>query len=757
MPPKGRTQKNSAQRTFLAAFSKKTGMANRYKEILAEKDREIDALRKAVDRKFEALQQLRALDRQVGAQLPLLKVATRKRRLELPTSDTMSRSAKCRRSNDTYQYALGIHGGTIENDTPALIGLIETLTTKFKCLTLAKQLFDSKQKLVNALNKEASSRNQSSDYESSDANIFRSLSVYYSHDVLGKEKYNKIRSANATKDVPNFVPYSVLSKKIRSIDIGTVRDINPDFTDGLPDDEIGEGCYRPLREYALRLAQYYICVNEHRVDKLKIFQNLVQKEDYSLVFAMCLGGDEAPAAGTSYLVSFYNVGKRIRSSSENFLIFGANVKETSEVVKRYLKNLFEDVKYLEAGVFDVNVNNLYYKVEFSLEGLSNDLKNLVFLAGELPVSAYYFSTFALVNTDDVNNPTKEFGHGDWKPPTYQTRLDVAKQVEDFKKGKGKRIPSRNAVLGKIRDLGSRQEFVPLVLEKIGKAIVDDLHLKNNFVQGQFKKVLFVVVEEAHIPSGVKLFKDLDDGCLLVFLVKFVRYTMKCGTLAKKLMQYFEANPSLRSCKDFTYRFKGRESFLFLQYFTLLIDSLKPLVSKESSVLILYAVYYQTLLLRKLVSYSVRIESITLDDAEEMKKVGRALFKACCLHDFGVTPSEWTFCNVAPVHCKDLLERFGVGLGINSMEGREQKHQAIRRYASKSTYQNRWSSIFRHEHIQGLYLKELGFDKIRYKKRVKQYVPTATVGQCKNCCLLLSTDKCNWCDSEKFKTLQEDCE
>ena len=64
------------------------------------------------------------------------------------------------------------------------------------------------------------------------------------------------------------------------------------------------------------------------------------------------------------------------------------------------------------------------------------------------MSAYYSSTFALVNTDDVNDPTKEFGHGDWKPPTYQTRLDVAKQA--FRKGKGKRIPSRNVALYNIK-------------------------------------------------------------------------------------------------------------------------------------------------------------------------------------------------------------------------------------------------------------------------------------------------------------------
>ena len=105
--------------------------------------------------------------------------------------------------------------------------------------------------------------------------------------------------------------------------IGTVKDVTPDLIEGMPE-EIGEAWYPPLPEYALRLAQYFICVNEHIVDKLKIFRNLVQMEDYSLVFAMCRGGGKAPATGTSYLLPFYNAGKQIRSR-ENFLFFGANV------------------------------------------------------------------------------------------------------------------------------------------------------------------------------------------------------------------------------------------------------------------------------------------------------------------------------------------------------------------------------------------------------------------------------------------------
>ena len=172
-------------------------------------------------------------------------------------------------------------------------------------------------------------------------------------------------------------------------------------------------------------------------------------------------------------------------------------------------------------------------------------------------------------------------------------------------------------------------------------------------------------------------------------------------------------------KSFDFRFRGRESFKFLQYFPILIDELKSRItpsSPSSHPSILEVVFYQTLLLRKLVSLSVRIEEISLEDVEEMTKVGRQLFKVCCYYDTGITPSMWTFCNVAPVHCKELLELVGFGLGINTMEGREQKHQQLSKYSTKTTYQDRWPMIFRHEFIDNIYLKEKGFDTLRYRKK-----------------------------------------
>ena len=55
-------------------------------------------------------------------------------------------------------------------------------------------------------------------------------------------------------------------------------------------------------------------------------------------FLVAFGGDGCPfgknESACSFLISFLNVGKRVVSSSDNFLIFGGNVEETSLIVKK---------------------------------------------------------------------------------------------------------------------------------------------------------------------------------------------------------------------------------------------------------------------------------------------------------------------------------------------------------------------------------------------------------------------------------------
>ena len=123
-------------------------------------------------------------------------------------------------------------------------------------------------------------------------------------------------------------------------------------------------------------------MNNLRVDKLKFDFNYTLKNENSYIFLIAIGGDEAPQSGTSFLVSFLNIGKRVASSSGNFLLFRANVKDNGVVVRRYISFKLSQLKTLENEVYTVNVQGKEYFIQFKVELLPNDMKSLAFLGGE---------------------------------------------------------------------------------------------------------------------------------------------------------------------------------------------------------------------------------------------------------------------------------------------------------------------------------------------------------------------------------------
>ena len=167
---------------------------------------------------------------------------------------------------------------------------------------------------------------------------------------------------------------------------------------------------------------------------------------------------------------------------------------------------------------------------------------------------------------------------------------------------------------------------------------------------------------------------------------------------------------------------------------------------------LMVIFILSTYLRKLISYTVRVKDIILEDVIEMELVAKKMFKLCCLHENSVSPSLWTLCVITPVHTKCIFMKFGLGLDVNSMEGRDQKHQKIYKYMQNSTLLERWQFVFRHEFISCVYLKEKGFDQKRYNKRIIPYVPSQKNGYC-SCGLLFGhgslQDVCDLCDSREF--------
>lgn len=106
-----------------------------------------------------------------------------------------------------------------------------------------------------------------------------------------------------------------------------------------------------------------------------------------LLLWLLLWGDGCPFGkndtACSFLASFLNTGKRVASSSDNFLIFGANCEETSKVVHKYVQELCKQIDDLKGRVFEIN--GLY--VTFKFQELPNDMKMLAMLGGELSNAA----------------------------------------------------------------------------------------------------------------------------------------------------------------------------------------------------------------------------------------------------------------------------------------------------------------------------------------------------------------------------------
>lgn len=243
-------------------------------------------------------------------------------------------------------------------------------------------MLSSKKSVVNEIEKKVHTQWKKNYYPSHE-NLLRSLNVYYAQDVMGKAKYRATRKANQSDSVPNFVPYPSLSKYIREIDIGELYDVQDKFGEGVVNEDPADGVCRSLSKYAIRLAQFYFCVNRNRVDKLLTFKCFPKKNHNSTLFVIGLGGDGAPEVGTAILISFLNVANRIASSSENVLLFGANVGETATVVKRYIQELIADVRYSESQTFEVVFDGISFPVEFKLGELPNDMKMLFLLASYL--------------------------------------------------------------------------------------------------------------------------------------------------------------------------------------------------------------------------------------------------------------------------------------------------------------------------------------------------------------------------------------
>ena len=409
-----------------------------------------------------------------------------------------------KRRKETIIAVCGIHGGNEENLKPGTIGMFETLEKKCKVddivegMKMCKKL---KEKVIPRIYNEDLKK-----YENSTDNMLRSIAVYYSKGIMGKDKYRRVYKASSYRQEPGkkraarikvancpsprLVPYHRLMAYIKSIDIGQLHSVRENLCNGLDECDKVNGCYRDIEDLLVKLAKFYL---NHGKYNLLTF-------DQPNIFHIALGGDGAPFgrddSACSWLVSFLNIGQGVLSSDENFLLFGANCAENCLPVKRFLGKLMTDIKRIQSSSYSILAKGESIDVKFVFAELPNDMKMLAFLAGELTNSATYFSTFADVDKESLTK-IGTFGHNasdTWKPWKYSDRVKVVNAVEKFKKKiKHKNVSAntkRSNITSFIAKQKSRQEFVPLVAELVNRAHVEPLHLKNNVCALAHRYLLF---------------------------------------------------------------------------------------------------------------------------------------------------------------------------------------------------------------------------------------------------------------------------
>ena len=505
----------------------------------------------------------------------------------------------------------------------------------------------------------------------------------------------------------------------------------------------------------LQIANLYLHIESYRPD----FLNWFGRERGH--FLVAIGADGAPFGkaneACAWLVSFINVLERVASPYDNFLVCGANCAEDHPSMLEYGKQIRSEISSIESQEFSVNGQ----LVKFQFKLVPSDMKWLSKFSGELSNAATYPNPFSNVTLSSLKERGHNLGTGaqdKWKPWSYDFRVQVAKKVEQYKKTQKKPTKVsevqtfRSKVCKFIANQKSRQEYEPILGPVVQHAKCDSLHVGNNCWGHWHKKIFTKVMEKAKVGSNVKSVFQLPENNPLRKHLKALRFKLKCKKMYNKIIRWFREK---RKASDFEFRFTGEETKKFCNGFMYLIEAYVDEGSdiEQPKNFVALSLARMGLYLRNSLSLAVRVSDIQKDDLPKLKEDCRLYFNLSSLFH-SVNVSVWTMGHCVPFHSSQLMEDLGVGLGINSMQGREAKHQQLASYAEFSLVKNRWEKVFRHEHMSLIWLrKQNPFNDIYHKCKDK-YIPERcnTDDYC-SCGMAFSANgKCKYCDSALSKEI-----
>ena len=521
--------------------------------------------------------------------------------------------------------------------------------------------------------------------------------------------------------------------------------------------------YRPPKPFLLKLADLYLLLHEKK-------PCLHWFNEEKSVFYVAVGADGAPFGkddtATAYLVSFIILLQRVQSCNDNHLLLGANCEEDHVLMKSYSSHLAAEMKEIEGKPLTTPQGN---QVVFRFELIPADMKWMASHSGELNNCATYFSSFANVNQSNKATVGGTIGgpKQTWQTWDYEQRLKVAEKVDKYKKHL--RDPTgkqRGDVTKFIAQNKSRQEFVPPLGKYVDLFKSEPLHNTNNAWQHWFMSALTIAMHytSSHLKSATTI-SDLPVNTPLVSFLNCVRDTLKCGRLYKSFLRWF--TEKRKKGIPFSYRFTGLESKHFCWNFASLVQELlKVNTLSKGSVIKLHSLVFAGVRLRDAVSIYSRVE-ISTEQLNNLQILCQQFFNVFYLFLDGITPTIWTIGVAIPYHTRQLMEKLGYGLGLNSMQGREAKHVKLARYVQNTCNVKkslRWWTVFRHEFVSMVWLRERDPYSITYHSEKKNssdsYLPKRLNDSSNKFCncgqlkLNVTDEGCTICTNDMMKLIKE---
>lgn len=124
---------------------------------------------------------------------------------------------------------------------------------------------------------------------------------------------------------------------------------------------------------------------------------------------------------------------------------------------------------------------------------------------------------------------------------------------------------------------------------------------------------------------------------------------------------------------------------------------------------LHVFAYTTINLRDAVSLFSRV-SLSNEQVQSIQKVCSNYFRATALF-LTSKPMTWTIGHIVPLHAKVIHQKLGMGLDINTMEGREAKHVTLAKFTQNTQVSNRWAQVFKHSMSHCFGYRRMGVMKL----------------------------------------------